>query len=53
MDLRGTAGRIYKDEYYILLHTKYERSVLGDFVLVSPIVSVWELSVAMNTRVLI
>ena len=24
MDPRGTVGRIYKEEYYTLLHTKYE-----------------------------
>ena len=26
MDPRGTVGRIYKEEHYILLHTKYESS---------------------------
>ena len=26
MDPRGTAGSIYKGEYYILVHTKYESS---------------------------
>ena len=26
MDPRGTAGRIYKEEHYILLQTKYESS---------------------------
>ena len=26
MDPRGTVGRIYKEEYYILLQTKYESS---------------------------
>ena len=26
MDPRGTAGRIYEEDYYTLLHTKYERS---------------------------
>ena len=26
MDPRGTAGRIYKEDHYTLLHTKYERS---------------------------
>ena len=24
MDPRGTAGRIYKEDHYTLLHTKYE-----------------------------
>ena len=24
MDHRGTVGRIYKEEHYTLLHTKYE-----------------------------
>ena len=26
MDPRGTVGRIYKEDHYTLLHTKYERS---------------------------
>ena len=26
MDPRATVGRIYKEEYYTLLHTKYESS---------------------------
>ena len=26
MDPRGTAGRIYKEDHYTLLHTKYEHS---------------------------
>ena len=26
MDPRGTVGRIYKEEHYILLQTKYESS---------------------------
>ena len=26
MDPRGTVGRIYKDDHYTLLHTKYESS---------------------------
>ena len=26
MDSRGTVGRIYKEEYYTVLHTKYENS---------------------------
>ena len=26
MDPRGTAGRIYKEDHYILLQTKYESS---------------------------
>ena len=56
MDPRGTVGRIYKDDHYTLLHTKYERSgTCGfgeeDFFNVFPIVSLWELSVAMETRV--
>ena len=28
MDPRGTVGRIYKEDHYILLHTKYESSGL-------------------------
>ena len=26
MDPRGTVGRIYKEDHYTLLHTKYESS---------------------------
>ena len=45
MNPRGTVGRIYKEDHYTLLHTKYERSgTCGfgeeDFF---PIVSLWEL----------
>ena len=55
MDPRGTAGRIYKEDYYTLLHTKYERSgpcgfgeedflyFPHDGFYVFPIVSLWEL----------
>ena len=58
MDPRGTVGRIYKENHYALLDTKYESSGpcgFGeeDFLYVFPIVSLWELSVAMETRVLI
>ena len=58
MDPRDTVGRIYKEDHYTLLHTKYESSGpcgFGeeDFFNVFPIVSLWELSVAMETRVLI
>ena len=58
MDPRGTVGRIYKEDHYTLLHTKCESSgtcCFGeeDFCYVFPIVSLWELSVAMETRVLI
>ena len=54
MDPRGTVGRIYKEDHYTLLHTKYEKSgTCGfgeeDFFMFFPIV--WELSVAMETRV--
>ena len=31
MDHRGTVGRIYKEEHYILLQTKYESSVPAGF----------------------
>ena len=55
MDPRGTVGRIYKEDHYTLLHTKYERSGTCGFgeedFFVFPIVSLWELSVAMETRV--
>ena len=58
MDPRGTVGRIYKEDHYTLLHTKYESSGPcefreEDFFYVFPIVSLWELSFAMETRVLI
>ena len=58
MHPRGTVDRIYKEVHYTLLHTKYESSWpcgFGeeDFFYVFPIVSLWELSVAMETRVLI
>ena len=57
MDPRGTVGRIYKEDHYTLLHTKYESSGPCGFgeeeSYVFPIVSLWELSVAMETRVLI
>ena len=48
MDPRGTVGRIYKEDYYTLLLTKYESSGpcgFGeeDFFYVFPIVSLWEL----------
>ena len=48
MDPRGTVGRIYKEDHYTLLHTKYESSGpcgFGeeDFFYVFPIVSLWEL----------
>ena len=56
MDPRDTVGRIYKEDHYTLLHTKNERSGtcgFGEEILfyVFPIVSLWELSVAMETRV--
>ena len=58
MNPRGTVGRIYKEDHYTLLQTKYENyGPCGfgeeDFFYVFPIVSLWELSVAMETRVLI
>ena len=48
IDPRGTVGRIYKEEHYTLLHTKYESSGacgfgVEDFFYVFPIVSLWEL----------
>ena len=57
-DPRGMIGRIYKEDHYTLLHTKYESSGpcgfgKEDFFYVFPIVCLWELSVAMETRVLI
>ena len=53
---QGHVGRIYKENHHTLLLTKYERSGpcgFGeeDFFYVFPIVSLWELSVAMETRV--
>ena len=29
MDPRSTVGRIYKNEYYTMLHTKYEKVQVG------------------------
>ena len=48
MDPRGTVGRIYKEDHYTLLHTKYESSGPcgfgeDDFFYVFPIVCLWEL----------
>ena len=48
MDPRGTVGRIYKEDHYTLLKTKYESfGPCGfredDFFYVFPIVSQWEL----------
>ena len=45
---RGTVGRIYKEDHYTLLLTKYESSgpcSFGkeDFFYVFPIVNLWEL----------
>ena len=47
-DPRGMVGRIYKEDHYTLLHTKYESSGpcgFGeeDLFYVFPIVSLWEL----------
>ena len=57
MDPRGTYGTIYEEDHKTLLHTKYESSWPCGFreedFYVFPIVSLWELSVAMETRVLI
>ena len=48
MDPRGTVGRIYKEDHYTLLQTKYESSGpcgFGEeeYFYVFPIVSLWEL----------
>ena len=48
MDPRSTDGRIYKEDHYTLLHTKYESSGpcgFGeeDFFYVFPILCLWEL----------
>ena len=47
MDPRGTVGRIYKEDHYRLLLTKYESSGPCGFgeedFLCFPIVSLWEL----------
>ena len=56
MDPRDTVGRIYKEDHYTLLHTKMKGlglvvSEKKIFFYVFPIVSLWELSVAMETRV--
>ena len=56
MDPRGTVGRIYEEDHNTLLHTKYESFGPRGFgeedcFLCFPIISLWELSVAMETRV--
>ena len=48
MDPRGIVDRIYKEDHYTMLLTKYESSGpcgfgLEDFFYVFPIVSLWEL----------
>ena len=48
MDPRGTVGRIYKEDHYTLLHTKYESSGPCDFreedyFYAFPIACLWEL----------
>ena len=47
MDPRGTVDRIYRDNHYTLLHTKYESSAPCGFgeedFYFFPIVSPWEL----------
>ena len=58
MDPRGTVGRIHGEDQYTLLQTKYEKLRALWFLekkifYVFLIVSLWELSVAMETRVLI
>ena len=58
MVTRFTVGRIYKYDHYTLLHTNYGSSGpcgFGEevFFLCFPIVSIWELYVAMETRDLI
>ena len=58
MEIRGTVGMNYKEDHHTLLHTNYESSGpcgFGEegFFMVVSIVSLWELSVAMETRVLI
>ena len=57
MDPMGTVGKIYEDKYYTLLYTKYESPGSCGFgeeeFLVLPIVSLRELSVTMETRVLV
>ena len=52
-----TVGIIYNGDYQTLLHTKYRSSgpssFREDLFLVFPIVSLWELSVAMETSIFI
>ena len=50
MNPRGTVGRIYKENHYTLLLTKYESSGpcgfgVEDFLMFFPIVSLWELMI--------
>ena len=56
MDPRGMVGRIYKEDHYTFAtHKVWKLWALRfwRFSYVFPIVSLWELSVAMETRVLI
>ena len=57
MNSRGMVGRIYKEDHYTLLQTKYESSGpcgLGDFFMFVPlIVSLWELMAIFDLRVMI
>ena len=55
---RGMNGTIYVEDHLPLLHTKYQSCGPSgfreeDFFLVFPIVSLWDLSVAMETTILI
>ena len=60
MDPRDIVGRIYKEDHYTLLYKQSMISSSGPcgfgeehFFMVFPIVSLWELSLAMETTILI
>ena len=56
-DPRGMNGTIYVEDHWPLRHTKYQScgpsGFREDFFLIFPIVSLWDLSVAMETTILI
>ena len=57
MDPRGTVGRIYKEDHHCYTQNMKALDLVVSekkiFLLCFPIVSVWKLSVALKTRVLI
>ena len=48
MDLRGTVGRIYKEEYYTELHTKYYSSAFQGGAIFDPSGMICRIYVELN-----